>query len=114
MQELCHLLEFIPLDTGVKGADPERTQSQEHGDEGLLGAVVEVALQFAPLGVLGGDEATTRSPEFAELLLKNLYVLGQLGIQYGVVRHHACVGGQVLDQAGLDRSQGTAGWQFGS
>ncbi len=61
------------------------------GDEVLLGAVVEVALEAAALLVLGRHEPLTRGPELVE-------AVEQLGRESQVAHHEAGLAGEVFDQ----------------
>ena len=69
-------------------------EDERHRDEPLLGAVVEVALQAAALGVGGGDDAGARA-------LEVLHAGGELGVGAGAeqgARHGGVHRGQRADR----------------
>ena len=78
------------------GADAalDHPQLKGDGDEPLLRAVVEVALQPPPLRVAGGDDALARGAQLREP------VLG-LGLQPRVVERDRGRGGDGLDELGI-------------
>ena len=71
-------------------------QAQLHGqrDEVLLGAVVQVALELAPLGVAGGDDA---GPRLLQLVVADLQLVEarlQRGVELHVVQGQGRPGGR--------------------
>ena len=62
---------------------PGEAQLDGEGDEVLLGAVVEVALELAPLGVAGRDDA---GPRLLQLVVAQLQLV-EAGLQGGVELH---------------------------
>ncbi len=69
------------------------------GDEVLLGAVVDVALEGASLGVLGGDQALARDAQLACAGGELLEPTGQLGAQPRPAQDGAGLVGQAREQA---------------
>ena len=58
------VLEQVGRGVGVRGQPRPREAQLEHDrDEALLGAVVQVALELAPLVVAGADQARARRDE---------------------------------------------------
>ena len=77
----------------------DHPQLERDGDEPLLCAVVEVALQPPPFGVAGGDDALARGPQLREPILG-------LGLQPRVVERDRGGGGHRARRA-RDRPRAT-------
>ena len=88
------------LDQGLKprvgsgGPVAGHPQRQAQRDQPLLGAVVQVALEPAPLGVAGLDDPRPGGPDLLQLRL-------HLGLQPGMLQRHAGRGRRELDQLRL-------------
>lgn len=76
-------------------------QTDLHGDQLLLGTIVEVALEATPLVVLGTDQALSGGPQL-------LHVVQQLGGETDVAQHQAGLGGNVRDELVLCGRDGLA------
>ena len=87
-------------DVGVVG-EHVLGQAQVHGQghEVLLGAVVEVALDLAALGVAGGHDAGARGAEVLVGLLEVLEALLQGRVELHVVQGQADLAGQLGEHA---------------
>ena len=77
-------------------------QRERQGDQTLLGAVVQVALQPPPFGVPPFDDADARSAQVRELG-------ADLRLQPLVVEGDACRGGDLFDQARIVQQAGPVG-----
>ena len=69
------------------------------GDQVLLGAVVEVALDPAPLGVAAGDDPGPRLAQVVGLLAQLVERGLERGVELGVVEGQADLAGQVGEHA---------------
>ena len=76
----------------------EEAQLHGEGDEALLGAVVEVALEALALGVAGRDEALARRPQLLEPRLR-------LGVQVLVLERDAGGGDTASTSSGSSSSE---------
>ena len=74
-------------------------QVHREGHEVLLGAVVEVALDLAALGVAGGHDAGARGAEVLVGPLQVLEALLQRGVELHVVQGEADLAGQLGEHA---------------
>ena len=74
-------------------------QVHRQGDEVLLGAVVEVALDLAALGVAGGDDAGTGGAQVLVGALQVLEALLQRGVELHVVEREADLAGELGEDA---------------
>ena len=98
--------------TGRRGVLGDGLQAEGEGDQLLLGAVVEVALD-APAGlVLGGDDSFPGSLQFRRLQRDLLQSVLQLDAETDVVDDEAGLGDEIVEQSILGRGQRLAG-RFG-
>ena len=82
-----------------------QSQVDDEGDEVLLGPVVDVALEAAPLGIEGVDQASARQLELVGPRGQLHGASGQLGAKADTAQHQPGLRCEAGEQAFLDRRQ---------
>ena len=100
LHRVAERVEHLGGRLGVVGEDVlGEAQVHREGHEVLLGAVVEVALDLAPLGVAGRDDAGARGAQVLVGALQVLEALLERGVELDVVEGEADLAGQLGEHA---------------